>query len=163
MPIHSGGKIVSFDYKVRDAALDRSYMLIYMLSEWFMQIMHIIPKGIPPQTARINCRKLAIKSVVLGAKGEGHWESKDIQLLEPSRMWWWRQKSCFPQTWKDYVLFPLGQLEVSFSLKITRQIMNCFHSLWPQQTLSFGSIVHWKENAFKNSQNDYRINKQNDF
>lgn len=51
-----------------------------------MQIMHIIPKGIPPQTARINCRKLAIKSVVLGAKGEGHWESKDIQLLEPSRM-----------------------------------------------------------------------------
>lgn len=40
--------------------------------------MHIIPEGIPPQTARINCRKLAIKSVVLGAKGEGHWESKDI-------------------------------------------------------------------------------------
>lgn len=51
-----------------------------------MQIMHIIPKGIPPQTARINCRKLAIKSVVLGAKGEGHWESKDIQILETSRI-----------------------------------------------------------------------------
>lgn len=52
-----------------------------------MQIMHIIPKGIPPQTARINCRKLAIKSVVLGAKGEGHWEGKDICLLEPSKLW----------------------------------------------------------------------------
>lgn len=97
-PIHAGGKIVSFDYKVRDAALDRSYMLIYMLSEWFMQIMHIIPKGIPPQTARINCRKLAIKSVVLGAKGEGHWESKDIQLLEPSRTWWWRKNHASPST-----------------------------------------------------------------
>lgn len=53
-----------------------------------MQIMHIIPRGIPPQTARINCRKLAIKSVVLGARGEGHWESKDISLLEPSKGWW---------------------------------------------------------------------------
>lgn len=88
-PIHAGENIVSFDYEGRDADLDRSYMLICMLSEWFMQIMHIIPKGIPPQTARINCRKLAIKSVVLGAKGEGHWESKDIQLLESSRLWWW--------------------------------------------------------------------------
>ena len=88
-PIRAGENIVSFDYEGRDADLDSSYMLMCMLSEWFMQIMHIIPKGIPPQTARINCRKLAIKSVVLGAKGEGHWESKDIQLLESSRLWWW--------------------------------------------------------------------------
>lgn len=53
-----------------------------------MQIMHIIPKGIPSQTARINRRKLAIKSAVLGAKGEGHWDSKDIRLrlLESSRI-----------------------------------------------------------------------------
>lgn len=58
-----------------------------------MQIMHIIPKGIPPQTARINCRKLAIKSVVLGAKGEGHWESKDIQLLESSMKREWMRFS----------------------------------------------------------------------
>lgn len=88
--IHAGGNIVSFDYEGRDAALDRSYTLICMLSEWFMQIMHIIPKGIPPQTARINRRKLAIKSAVLGAKGEGHWDSKDIRLLESSRIWcWW--------------------------------------------------------------------------
>lgn len=117
-PIHAGANIVSFDYEGRDADPDGSYMLICMLSEWFMQIMHIIPKGIPPQTARINCRKLAIKSVVLGAKGEGHWESKDIQFLESSRLWWW-------------LLFALEGREIGVSSESCKSIspLKCFQQM----------------------------------
>lgn len=68
------------------ATLDRSYMLICILSEWFTKIMHNFPIGILPETARINCRKLAIKSVEQGTKGEGHWDSKDIGFIETSRI-----------------------------------------------------------------------------
>lgn len=76
-------KRVSFDYKVNAAASDRVergglHADMHSIRMIYANYAHYSRRNVSSESARINCRKLAIKFTVQGVWGEGRRGAKDI-------------------------------------------------------------------------------------